>query len=164
MQRFFAPFVGGPGAAGLLILRVIVGSGLALHGWTKVFRNGEFVMFNWMGPGAPVPGFFQFLAAFSEFFGGLALVIGLLTPIAAFGILCTMLVAAFMAHGGDPLIANNRAGQPYNPSKEPALLYATTAFLLMLTGPGKLSLDALLFGRKSGRVLAERPASSPQTT
>lgn len=44
---------------------------------------------------SPVPSFFQFLAALSEFGGGIALIIGFLTPIASLGIAFTMAVATF---------------------------------------------------------------------
>ncbi len=149
LNRLFAPFVGGPGAVGLLVLRLIVGTALALHGWGKIRSP-----FDWMGPNAPVPGIFQFLAAFSEFFGGLALVVGLLTPLAAFGIFCTMLVATQkVASGGAPFVAQGGGG----PSFELSLAYLAVALLLMLAGPGALSLDALLFGKKrGGRVLASQ--------
>jgi len=140
LNLLFGPFVAGRGAVGLLALRVLVGAGLMIHGSTKIQSP-----FNWMGAQAPVPGFFQFLAAVSEFLGGLALIVGLLTPVAAFGVVCTMLVAAFMAHGADPFVASG-GGR----SKEPALLYLAPAFALMLAGPGTLSLDNLLFGRRRG--------------
>ena len=60
-----------------------------------------------MPPGTPVPGVLQFLAAFSEFFGGLAFITGLLTPIAALGVACTMLTAIFTVHlkEGDPFVS-----------------------------------------------------------
>jgi|GEM_PF-5430478 len=84
MRHLYAPFVEERGAVGLLLLRLVFGAALVLHGFPKIQHPT-----NWMGAGAPVPGFFQFLAAFSEFFGGLAVIIGLLTPIAAFGIAAT---------------------------------------------------------------------------
>ena len=43
-----------------------------------------------LGPDAPVPGALQFLAFLSEFGGGIALLLGLLTPVAALGVLSTM--------------------------------------------------------------------------
>jgi putative oxidoreductase len=105
IKRFFyGPFIGGRAASGLLVLRVLAGIGLMMHGSSKIQAP-----FNWMGPGAPVPGIFQFLAAFSEFFGGLALIVGLLTPLAALGIMATMLVAAFTAHANDPFVGGRRA-------------------------------------------------------
>lgn len=151
MQRLFAPFVSGPGAVGLLVLRIVAGAALMLHGLPKIQAP-----FGWMDARGPsgVPGVFQFLAAFSEFFGGLALIVGLLTPLAALGIAFTMAVGAVMGHisRGDPFV--NPPGRQGG-SWEPAAGYFAIALLLMLVGPGVLSLDALLFGKKrGGRVIA----------
>ncbi len=139
MHIIFGKFVRGRGAVGLLILRMVVGAAFILHGWPK-FQHA----FNWMGPGAPVPAIFQALAALAEFGGGFALILGLLTPIAAFGIACTMTVALTMVHlpQGHPFVGS-RGG----PSFEPALGYLSIMILFILDGPGVLSLDALLFGR-----------------
>ncbi len=146
LKRLYGTFVGGPGAVGLLIVRIYAGLALALHGWPKMQSP-----FNWMGPGAPIPGFLQFLAAFSEFFGGLALVVGLLTPIAALGVFVTMAVATLtVASKGASFVS----AKPGGPAFEPSLGYLCTSLLLMLAGPGALSLDALLFGRKDGATRA----------
>lgn len=140
MKRLFGPFIGGRGAIGLLAVRLISGLALMFHGYGKIQKP-----FSWMGPEAPVPGFLQSLAALSEFGGGLALILGLLTPIAAFGILCTMAFAAFGVHikRGDPFVATQGGG-----SYELAAAYLGTALLILFTGPGTLSLDAFLFGKK----------------
>lgn len=144
IKRFlYGDFVGGRAATGLLILRVVTGLALMTHGWEKILKP-----FDWMGPNAPVPGFFQFLAAFSEFFGGLAFIAGLLTPLAALGVIATMLVAAFTAHANDPFIATAGPG----PSKEPALSYFLVALTLFLTGPGTHSLDNFLFNKRSRKA------------
>jgi Predicted membrane protein len=152
MNALFAPFVAGRGAVGLLVLRVVAGAALMLHGSGKI-RNP----FGWMGPDSTIPGFFQMLAAVSEFFGGLALIVGLLTPIASFGILCTMLVAAFThIQRGDPFVKSSPQGGSY----ELAAAYAAVALVVMLVGPGSLSLDALIFGRR--RVpAADAPGGTP---
>lgn len=140
IKRFFyGDFVGGRTATGLLIMRVLTGLALMAHGWGKIQHP-----FDWMGPNAPVPGLFQFLAAFSEFFGGIALVVGLLTPLAALGVIATMLVAAFTVHLNDPVISAAGPG----PSKESALSYFMVALALFLTGPGTISLDNYLFGKR----------------
>lgn len=140
MNKLFGPFVGGKGAIGLLIIRFIAGLALMFHGWGKIQKT-----FSWMGPEAPVPGILQSLAALSEFGGGLALILGLLTPIAAFGIFCTMAFAAVGVHmkKGDPFVATQGGG-----SYELAAIYFSVAVLMMLTGPGTISLDALLFGKR----------------
>jgi putative oxidoreductase len=144
MGRLFPTFIGGPGAVGLLVLRLVAGSALALHGWPKIQHATS-----WMPPDAPVPGVLQALAALAEFGGGLCWVLGLLTPIASFLIFCTMATALGMVHipQGHPFVAS----QPGGPSLEPALGYLAIAVLLLLAGPGRLSLDGWLFGRRSDR-------------
>lgn len=153
MKNFlYRSFVGGVAAWGLLLLRLVVGAALMLHGWGKIQNP-----FGWMGPDAPVPGVLQSLAALSEFGGGLALILGLLTPVAAFGIACTMATAILMVHvaGGDPFVnPPGRRGGSY----ELALTFFAVAVLTMLAGPGVLSLDYLLFGRGS------RVAPTDETT
>jgi putative oxidoreductase len=140
LKKLFGDFVGGRAALGLLILRLIAGAALMFHGWGKIQHP-----FSWMGPEAPVPGIFQALAALSEFGGGLALVIGLLTPIAAFGITCTMLFAVLAVHvrAGHPFVATSGG-----PSYELAAVYLAVALTALLAGPGKYSLDAVLFSKK----------------
>lgn len=129
----------GKTSLGLLILRVIAGAALMLHGWPKI-QNA----FGWMGPEAPVPGLLQALAALAEFGGGLALIVGLLTPLAALGVACTMAVAIGMVHvsAGHPFVAAKGG-----PSWELAAVYLGIALLLLFAGPGRLSLDRVLFGR-----------------
>jgi putative oxidoreductase len=140
LKKLFGSFLGGRAALGLLIIRVIIGVALMFHGWGKIQKP-----FSWMPPDAPVPGFLQALAAISEFGGGLALVIGLLTPIAAFGIACTMAFAVFAVHvkSGHPFVATSGG-----PSYELAAAYLGAALLVILAGPGRYSLDAMLFGKK----------------
>lgn len=123
----------------LLLLRVVVGLAFMLHGWGKIQSPMD-----WMGPEAPVPGVLQLLAAVSEFGGGLAWILGLLFPLASLGIFVTMAVATSM-HAfvkGDPFVSMG------GPSYELALVYLTIAFLFLMIGPGKFSLDAMIFGKK----------------
>lgn len=140
MRRLYADFVTGSGAVGLLVLRVVAGAALMLHGLPKIQSP-----FGWMGPNAGMPGVLQALAALAEFGGGLALILGLLTPVAALGIACTMAVAIVKVHLHDPFVA---AGG--GKSKELAAIYLAIALVLLLAGPGALSLDAQLFGKKRG--------------
>lgn len=125
-------------SAGLLILRLTVGLAFMCHGYGKI-RNP----LGWMGPDAGFPGVFQALAAVSEFGGGLAWVLGLLTPLASCGLACTMSVAvwihAVVLH--DPFVAQT-GGRSY----EPALVYLCVAVLLLLAGPGHFSVDRVVFG------------------
>jgi putative oxidoreductase len=120
---------------GLLVLRLVMGAAFMLHGLPKI-KNAA----GWMGPDAAIPVFFIVLAAVAEFFGGLAWVIGLLMPLASFGILCTMAVATFFhASKGDPFVGMG------GPSYEPALVYFCIALLFILAGPGRYSADAKIF-------------------
>lgn len=105
-----------------------------MHGTRKIANP-----FHWMDAGswaAPAP--LQMLAAVSEYFGGMALVLGLLTPIAAFGAMCTMLVAV-----GSHLWK----GDPFIGKWELAAVYACVAWVLLLVGPGSFSLDTLIARR-----------------
>jgi putative oxidoreductase len=124
----------------LMFMRLFVGYAFMVHGWGKMQNPMA-----WMGPEAPVPGLLQFLAAFAEFGGGAALILGLLTRLGALGILITMVVASGMHLFAmkDPLIATGQGG-----SAEPALNYLFIALLFVIQGPGRHSLDKLIFGSK----------------
>ena len=124
---------------GLLLLRFVAGLAFMLHGWGKIQNP-----FGWMGPDAFAPGFLQALAALSEFGGGLAWIIGLLTPLASLGIACTMAVAVYMhaIMNGDPFVSVG------GPAYELAALYFCISVLLIATGPGRFSLDRPIFGRR----------------
>ena len=128
-------------STGLLILRVIAGLAFMFHGYGKIQHP-----FNWMGPDASVPGILQALAAVSEFGGGLAWILGVLTPLASFGMACTMVVAVWL-HAfklNDPFVAKGPGGGSY----ELASVYLSLSILFLLAGPGRFSLDRLLFGEK----------------
>lgn len=126
---------------GLLLLRVVAGLAFVLHGWGKIQNP-----LHWMGEQATTPAFFQALAAISEFGGGIAWILGLLTPLASFGMACTMAVAIHL-HA----IVMKHPFVPQGPgpgSYELPLVYFALAVLLMIGGAGKFSLDQLVFGPK----------------
>jgi putative oxidoreductase len=141
LQGFYSHFVIGRPAIGLLLVRLVFGAAFVLHGLGKIQNPMA-----WMGPGAPVPGFLQALAALSEFGGGIAMILGFLTPLAALGLLFTMSFATFAVHmaSGDPFVSAT-GGRSY----ELALVYWAISLNILLTGPGVYSLDALLFSKKS---------------
>jgi putative oxidoreductase len=98
--------------------------------------------------GIPAP--FAFLALMAEFLGGLGLIFGFLTRIAAFGIFCNMLVAVFMVHGQFGFFAN-WTGQQKGEGIEYHLLTIAICVALMIAGGGALSADAALSGQSSTR-------------
>lgn len=125
------------GSIGLLALRFVMGAAFVLHGWPKIQNP-----MGWMGAEASVPAIFQLLAAVAEFGGGMALIVGLLTRLASLGIMTNMIVAIGMVHlpSGDPFV-----GKPGGHSYELAAVYLACAVLFLILGPGRYSLDALLF-------------------
>lgn len=125
--------------AGLLWLRVLMGAGLANHGFGKVFgdRMDSFAVA--IGKlGFPMPYFFAWAAALSEFLGGILIVLGLGTRFAAFFVVITMSVAAFVRHLHDPFRV-----------KELALVYGVMAVAVLLMGAGRYSLDHLICCRSN---------------
>ena len=118
---------------GLLWLRVFMGAGIAYHGYGKVF-GGNIAGFaqGVASLGFPFPEVFAWVAALSEFVGGILIALGLFTRPAALFVFITMCVAVFMRHSDDPFKV-----------KELALLYGTIAGALIMTGAGKISFDGL---------------------
>jgi len=117
---------------GLLWLRVLMGCGIAYHGYGKVFGGdmGGFAQ-GVAELGFPVPHLFAWAAALSEFLGGICIALGLFTRPAAFCVFMTMSVAAFI-----------RLSAASFGAKELALAYWTMAGALIFMGGGKFSIDS----------------------
>lgn len=133
------------GGYGALALRVPVGVILSAHGAQKLFGwfggNGLQGTAQWLASIGLEPSMLMaLLAGGAEFFGGLALILGLLTRPAALASAFTMLVAIFSVHISHGLFLAN-GGYEFALS----LLAATVA--LTLQGAGRLSLDRLLAKR-----------------
>jgi putative oxidoreductase len=141
MRRLFSNYIGGWAALALLLVRLVMGFAFVLHGWPKI--QNPMGWMNAMG-GSSVPSFLQALAALAEFGGGIALILGLLRPIAALGLVCQMIGALVLAHlpQGHPFVSQS------GPSYELPLIYLVVAIVLIASGPGKWSIDALLFARR----------------
>ena len=128
---------------GQLLLRVPVGIILMAHGAQKLF--GWFGGYGlegtgqWMESIGLAPGFLMtLLAGSAEFFGGLALIVGLLTRPAALVSAFTMIIAIFSVHIQNGLFMNNN-GYEFALS----LLAATAA--LTVQGAGIFSVDAAIY-------------------
>jgi len=120
------------------------------------FAHGAQKMFGWFeGPGlretvrtmteyVGLPASLAFCAVGAEFFGGVALIFGLLSRIAALGIAVLMLSAILMVHGRYGLFQNwfgDRKGHGY----EYHLLAIALAIVIIVKGAGALSMDRLLY-------------------
>ncbi|MFN8845922.1 MAG: DoxX family protein [Bdellovibrionales bacterium] len=118
---------------GLLLFRLFIGLTMAFaHGWGKL-PPPHMLVDGVASMGFPLPLFFAWCAALSEFVGGLLIATGLWTRLASASLVVTMGVAAFIAHGADPF-----------EKKEMALLYLISSILLVFQGAGSLSLDRIL--------------------
>ena len=145
VQRLLAPGSGwGP-----LALRIPVGLIFMAHGAQKLF--GSFGGYGlegtgqWMGSIGLAPGYLMaLLAGSAEFFGGLALVLGLLVRPAATALAFAMLVAIFAVHIDKGLfVANN--------GYEFGLALFAVAVSLVVSGAGRASLDAAIVSRSTQR-------------
>jgi putative oxidoreductase len=126
---------------GLLILRLVLGVTLAAHGYNKFFGGGRIPgTARWFESIGMKPGkFHATVAATTEMAAGLGLAAGLLTPIPAAGFVSLMLVAAWTVHRHNGFFIV-KEGWEYN------LVLAVSAIAVATVGPGRLSLDWLIFG------------------
>src|SRR5689334_9580394 len=114
-------------ALGLLFLRVMMGVGIARHGFGKLFEGNMSGFISVVAVlGLPYPAVLGWAAALSEFLAGIRVAVGIRTLLAAALVFATMTVAAFVRHASGPLA-----------SKELALAYWTIAGALVLLGPGR---------------------------
>jgi len=140
----------------LAILRVVLGVTFILHGGQKLFVFGfAGVSGAFAQMGIPAPGLLGPFVAFVEFFGGIAILLGLLTRLAALGIGATMVVAILTVHLKNGFFAPTGFEFP--------LSLLASAIALVITGAGDFSLDALIGERLSGGAVAE-PEVAPART
>ena len=127
---------------GLLIVRLVFGLLMAVHGCQKLFgwfggpgMSGTAAFFEGLGfrPGR----FFVVADVFAECGGGILLALGFLQPAAAAAIISVMIVAIATVHWSNGLLALTNG-------IELPLLYLTAAVSLALTGPGAYSIDSVL--------------------
>ena len=130
----------------LTFMRLVLGVVFLAHGCQKLLGwfggygfSGTMGAFTQMG----TPAIVAFLIIMTEFFGGLGLIVGLLTRIPAFGIACLMVGAIFTVHLQNGLFMNwygNQKGEGY----EYHLLAIAIAATLLLRGAGAFSADRAL--------------------
>lgn len=122
----------------LLVLRVVAGFTLFLHGYNKLFRGGRIAgTAGWFESLGMRPGkLHAWAAALTETGAGLMLVAGLLTPLAAAGLIGIMVVAARTDHRGAFFMFKN--GWEY------VMVLGFLAWGISGIGPGQWSLDHVL--------------------
>jgi putative oxidoreductase len=129
---------------GLLILRIGVGAAMLQAGLLKAFDFNSAVNFMESG-GWRLPKFAAFLVTATETVGGIGLLLGLLTPLAACGVIAAMI---------DAWAVNVSAAAFWSEPFNVPFMVAVGAAALLFAGPGGYSADARIFGRSAvgGRV------------
>jgi putative oxidoreductase len=140
------------------ILRLVLGVVFFAHGAQKMLGwfggygfSGTMKAFTGM---MHIPAPLAFLAIAAEFFGGLGLILGLLTRIAALGIAVNMVVAVAMLHRAFGFFMN-WSGQQKGEGFEFHLLVLAIATFLMIRGAGAFSIDRIIAARRDPNAGAE---------
>jgi putative oxidoreductase len=125
---------------GLLVLRLVLGAIMVGHGYSKVFgglhKHVEFVA------SLGMPGWLAYLSTAAEFIGGVLLILGLFTRVAAIAVCIDMVVAILKVHLHNGLLGQNGYQFP--------LALAAIAFALVFSGAGPISLDWIFSGGGGG--------------
>lgn len=112
------------------ILRVITGIIFIYAGWAKLGMGNAAVAGFFSSVGIPAPAFFAFLVTWIELLGGIALVVGLWTRVAAKLLAIIMIVATIIAW----------SGKGFGDAQLPLIMFAS-CFTLFCLGSGKYSVD-----------------------
>jgi putative oxidoreductase len=131
----------------IALLRIITGIVFTAHGAQKVFVYGfAGITAGFVKMGVPMPAVTAPFIGMLELVAGIALIIGLLTRLAALGLACDMLGAILLVHGA--------AGFFLPTGYEFVLMLLTASATLVLGGPGALSVDGILASRRDATYLA----------
>jgi putative oxidoreductase len=127
----------------IAILRIVVGIVFLVHGWQKVFQMGfSGVTGGFSHMGVPAPGVTGPFIALVELLGGAALIVGLLTRLAALGLVADMAGAILFVH------FKNGFFSPMGYEYPLTLLVASLAVLI--AGPGAWAIDNNIAQRSRG--------------
>ncbi len=133
-----------------LVVRVIVGIIMATHGLQKL-QGGPANFGNVLaGLGVPLPVFMGFVVTFVELIGGILLIVGLLSRLAALLLTIDLVVAILLVKTGVGFVVQGQAGAELD------LALIAGFLVILLAGPGNLSADQAL-GLEPD-IVAEEPA------
>jgi len=129
---------------GALIMRLVLGVIMVSHGYTKIIPTGALYTFSHTVGRMHLPVSLGYVAAFTEFFGGMLLIVGLLTRLAAFMVAIEMAVAIIKVHLHGGLLGPNSFAFP--------LACFALALMLVFSGCGWLGLDDFVGKGKGTRA------------
>ena len=142
--------------ASLFVLRLAVGTTFIVHGYPKLFPSGTAGFAGFLqNLGFPIPGTFAWIVSIVEFFGGMAMILGLLVRYVGALMTIEMVVTSTkvkMAHGTG-FVGARGAGWELD------FLLLAIALALLLAGAGAFSLDAVLLGGRR-RATIPRPGTT----
>jgi putative oxidoreductase len=138
---------------GPLIARLMLGAVMFPHGAQKVLGwfggHGFSGTMNFFTGTMHIPALFAFLAIMAEFAGSLALIAGLFSRVAAFAIATNMAVAILTVHCANGFFMN-WSGSQKGEGFEYHLLAIGLALVVIVSGAGRASVDALLQRKLAG--------------
>ena len=131
MKLLSTKYSAGAFNAAMLFLRLGTGILMMAHGYDKLihFSQKQNGFMNFLGIGSTMS---LALVVFAEFFCALFIILGLFTRLAAIPLIITMCVALFKAHNTD-----------FFGDGQTATLYLVGFLVLLIVGPGKVSVDGM---------------------
>jgi putative oxidoreductase len=134
----------------LTVLRLAAGVMIFAHGLQKTFGwfggAGFTAQMEGFTQGMHIPAVFAFLAIMAEFLGGIGLLLGFLTRIAAFGVMCNMVVAVAILHWPNGFFMN-WSGRQKGEGFEFHMLVVAMLTVVLIRGAGALSVDRAISAR-----------------
>lgn len=140
----------------LLLVRLYWGWQLIGAGWGKLMNVGATAQF-FVGLGIPLPTFNAIRSGCGELGGGLLLIGGLASRLAALVLVINMSVAFLTAHTGD---VRAILDEPSRFVTSPPFTFLMASLIVLLFGPGVVSLDALVRRYLARRGLNAKPADT----
>ena len=129
---------------GALVMRLVLGIIMVRHGYTKIIPSGALYTYSQTLAHKNLPVWLGYVSAFTEFFGGMLLIVGLLTRVAAFMTAIDMAVAIIKVHLHGGLMGPNSFALP--------LALFAISLMLVFTGCGWLGLDDFVGRGKVARA------------